>query len=204
MRAERPTPGASARPRSKRTAHPRVVAVARSLRTRPGPRRQGTRCHHGHGLRLLLDRLRPQYPPSRRRGRQPHARHASPRQSRQGLPQGLGIARRRRRRRPSHGAALAAKEAVQIRAGLVAAVLARRRQRRRGKGGRQDRVPGLDRAQRRRTFSTTWHWRQRVLNSLAPFSASPSGMPISFLAAVGGGRGGEQEESGRHRQTPAE
>ena len=49
------------------------------VRAGPGSRRQDPGRDHGDGLRLLLDGLRPDRPPPRRRGDQPHARRPTTR-----------------------------------------------------------------------------------------------------------------------------
>ena len=94
-------------------------------------------------------------------------------------------------------AALAAEEAVQRRAGLVAAVL--HAQARRAESPRHAVVSPPSRWKKcgavrsfQRTASTVWHWRQRVLNSFAPFSTSPAGIPMVgfFGRSCARGRGG--------------
>ena len=66
----------------------------------PAPGRP--RRDHGDDLRLLLDRVRPDRPPPRRRGREPHPVGRLPGEPRHGLPQGVGGAHRPGRPRPRH------------------------------------------------------------------------------------------------------
>ena len=89
--------------REGRPADPRAAARAGPVRAGPGPRRQDPRRDDGDGLRLLLDGLRPDRPPPRRRGGQPEPDDRLPGQPRHGLPQGLGGPDRSRRPRPRDG-----------------------------------------------------------------------------------------------------